>query len=194
MGHLRTLYVLDVFVADKYVFVVADDREARIKSFKDRQNEERQRKLDEMKAQAMAAQRFKEQKEQERRQRLDDIRSKEDSRRLQVEERKRAINEAERDRLESILKRNQEREARIDAKRRNERSSLVFAFGSSTPRILGPTESSPSFWGHRRATSTQNITYAAAAPLTRRQSERELDGSSKKRATSAGGLERSGES
>lgn len=145
-----------------------------------------------MKSQALAAQRFKEQKEQERRQRLEELRVKEDERRQQVEERKRAINEAERDRLESILKRNQEREARIEAKRRNERSSLVFAFGSSTPRVLGPGETSSSFWGHRRATSTQNIMYAAA-PLTRRQSERELDGGSKKRATSAGGLERSGE-
>ncbi|KAK5639118.1 hypothetical protein RI129_011610 [Pyrocoelia pectoralis] len=169
-----------------------DDKEARIKTFKERQNEERQRKLDEMKNQALAAQRFKEQKENERRQRLDELRLKEDERRQQVEERKKAINDAERDRLESILKRNQEREARIEAKRKNERSSMVFAFGSSTPRMLGPADSSGSFWGHRRATSTQNITYSPA-PLTRRQSERELDGGSKKRATSAGGLERSGE-
>lgn len=175
------------------IVFVADDREVRIRTFKERQNEERQKKLEEMKKQAMAAQQFKEQKEYERRQRLEEIRSKEDSRRLQVEERKKAINEAERDRLDAILKRNHEREARIESKRRNERSSMVFAFGSSTPRILGPTESTPSFWGHRRATSTQNITYTAAAPLTRRQSERELDGGSKKRATSAGGLERSGE-
>ncbi|KAB0801192.1 hypothetical protein PPYR_05546 [Photinus pyralis] len=169
-----------------------DEKEARIKTFKERQNEERQRKLDEMKHQALAAQRFKEQKENERRQRIDDLRLKEDERRQQVEDRKKAINDAERDRLESILKRNQEREARIEAKRKNERSSMVFAFGSSTPRMLGPADSSGSFWGHRRATSTQNITYSPA-PLTRRQSERELDGGSKKRATSAGGLERSGE-
>uniref|UniRef100_A0A1Y1LKX5 MAP7 domain-containing protein n=1 Tax=Photinus pyralis TaxID=7054 RepID=A0A1Y1LKX5_PHOPY len=171
---------------------VEDEKEARIKTFKERQNEERQRKLDEMKHQALAAQRFKEQKENERRQRIDDLRLKEDERRQQVEDRKKAINDAERDRLESILKRNQEREARIEAKRKNERSSMVFAFGSSTPRMLGPADSSGSFWGHRRATSTQNITYSPA-PLTRRQSERELDGGSKKRATSAGGLERSGE-
>lgn len=138
----------------------------------------------------MALQRFKEKKEMERKLRMDEIKQKEEVKRQLVEDRKKAINDAERDRLESILKRNQEREARIEAKRRNERHSIVFAFGSSTPRMLQPTDSVGSFWGHRRATSTQNIT-TAAAPLTRRQSERELDGGIKKRATSAGGLERS---
>ncbi|XP_017783657.1 PREDICTED: MAP7 domain-containing protein 2-like isoform X3 [Nicrophorus vespilloides] len=169
-----------------------EDREARIRTLKERQNEERQKKLEEIKAQAVAAQRHKEQKEQERRLRMEELRVREDSRRQQVEERKKAIYEAERDKLESILRRNQEREARIEAKKRNDRSSMVFAFGSSTPRMLEPTDSIGSFWGHRRATSTQNIT-CTAVPLTRRQSERELDGGSKKRATSAGGLERSGE-
>ncbi|XP_017783666.1 PREDICTED: ensconsin-like isoform X11 [Nicrophorus vespilloides] len=172
--------------------LIEEDREARIRTLKERQNEERQKKLEEIKAQAVAAQRHKEQKEQERRLRMEELRVREDSRRQQVEERKKAIYEAERDKLESILRRNQEREARIEAKKRNDRSSMVFAFGSSTPRMLEPTDSIGSFWGHRRATSTQNIT-CTAVPLTRRQSERELDGGSKKRATSAGGLERSGE-
>lgn len=146
--------------------------------------------MEELKAHALVAQRFKEKKEMERRQRIDEMKQKEDIRRQQVEERKKIMNDAERDRLEAILRRNQEREARIEAKKRNERHSMVFAFGSSTPRMLQPTDSIGSFWGHRRATSTQNIT-CTAAPLTRRQSERELDGGSKKRATSAGGLERS---
>lgn len=168
----------------------------RLRTLKERQNEERHKKLEEIKAQALAAQRFKEQKEHERRRRLEEMRVKDDSRRHQVEERKRAINEAERDRLESILRRNHEREARIEAKKRNERSSIVFAFGSSTPRMLDPTDANVSFWGHRRATSTQNITTTAStgSSLTRRQSERDLDAGSKKRATSAGGLERAGES
>ncbi|XP_066247571.1 MAP7 domain-containing protein 2 isoform X8 [Euwallacea similis] len=171
------------------------DKEARLRSLKERQNEERQKKLEEIKTQALAAQRFKEQKEQERRKRLDEMRVKDDTRRHQVEERKRAINEAERDRLESIIRRNYEREARIESKRKNERSSIVFAFGSSTPRMLDPTDLSVSFWGQRRATSTQNITTttSAGSNLTRRQSERDLDMGSKKRATSAGGLERAGE-
>ncbi|XP_063928898.1 MAP7 domain-containing protein 1-like isoform X2 [Zophobas morio] len=171
------------------------DKELRLKNLKERQNEERQKKLEEIKAQALAAQRFKEQKEQERRRRLEDLKGKEDVRRQQVEERKKAIVQAEQDRLVSILKRNQEREARIEAKRKNERSNIVFAFGSSTPRMLDPTDLSASFWGHRRATSIQNITCTASSTsLTRRQSERDLDSGSKKRATSASGLERSGES
>lgn len=64
--------------------VVPDDKEARIRNLKEKQNEERQKKLEEIKAQALAAQRFKEQKEQERRQRLEELRVKEDIRRLQV--------------------------------------------------------------------------------------------------------------
>ncbi|VEN59097.1 unnamed protein product [Callosobruchus maculatus] len=168
------------------------DKETRLRILKDRQNEERQRKLEEIKAQAMAAQKFKEQKEAERRKRLEELRLKDEQRRLQVEEKKRAINEAERNRLEFILKRNQEREQRIEAKKRNERSNAVFAFGSSTPRMLEPSDLTVSFWGSRRATSIQNITSAAAQPsLTRRQSERDLDLAGKKRATSATGLERS---
>ncbi|KAL1493363.1 hypothetical protein ABEB36_011432 [Hypothenemus hampei] len=171
------------------------DKETRLRTFKERQNEERQKKLEEIKAQALAAQKFKEQKEQERRRRLEEMRLKDDVRRHQVEERKRAINEAERDRLESILRRNQEREARIEARKRNERSNIVFAFGSSTPRMLDPTDVTVSFWGYRRATSTQNITSttSSGSSLTRRQSERDLENGSKKRATSAGGLERTGE-
>ncbi|XP_011342355.2 zinc finger CCCH domain-containing protein 13 isoform X14 [Ooceraea biroi] len=163
----------------------------RAKLVRERQNEERQRKLEELRQQALAAQRFREQREEERRRRIDELRSRDHDRRNQVEERKRLICEAERERREAILRKNQEREARIEAKRRNERSHIVFAFGSSTPRMLEPADTGGStFWGTRRATSTTNVMmFSAAQPLTRRSSERELDGS-KKRATSAGGLDR----
>ncbi|KAL0115286.1 hypothetical protein PUN28_010678 [Cardiocondyla obscurior] len=163
----------------------------RAKLVRERQNEERQRKLEELRQQALAAQRFREQREEERRRRIDELRSRDNDRRNQVEERKRLICEAERERREAILRKNQEREARIEAKKRNERSHIVFAFGSSTPRMLEPADTGGStFWGTRRATSTTNVMmFPAAQPLTRRSSERELDGS-KKRATSAGGLDR----
>ncbi|XP_023290479.1 MAP7 domain-containing protein 1 isoform X3 [Orussus abietinus] len=163
----------------------------RAKLVRERQNEERQRKLEELRQQALAAQRFREQREEERRRRIDELRSRDNDRRNQVEERKRLIWEAERERREAILRKNQEREARIEAKKKNERSHIVFAFGSSTPRMLEPADTGgSSFWGTRRATSTTNVMmFTAAQPLTRRSSERELDGS-KKRATSAGGLDR----
>ncbi|XP_012262269.2 trichohyalin isoform X6 [Athalia rosae] len=163
----------------------------RVKLVRDRQNEERQRKLEELRQQALAAQRFREQREEERRKRIDELRCRDNDRRNQVEERKRLIWEAERERREAILRKNQEREARIEAKKKNERSHIVFAFGSSTPRMLEPADTGGStFWGTRRATSTTNVMmFTAAQPLTRRSSERELDGS-KKRATSAGGLDR----
>lgn len=164
---------------------------------KERQNEERQKKLEEIKAQAFAAQKFKDQKEEERRRRLEDLRNKDDSRRTQVEEKRKAINEAEKKRFEYIMKKSQDREQRIEIKKKNERSNAVFAFGSSTPRNLEPADLSVSFWGQRKATSIQNISSCAttaANALTRRQSERELDVGNKKRATSATGLERSAES
>ncbi|XP_046746565.1 ensconsin-like isoform X14 [Diprion similis] len=163
----------------------------RVKLVRDRQNEERQRKLEELRQQALAAQRFREQREEERRKRIDELRSRDNDRRNQVEERKRLIWEAEQERREAILRKNQEREARIEAKKKNEKSQIVFAFGSSTPRMLEPADTGGStFWGTRRATSTTNVMmFTAAQPLTRRSSERELDGS-KKRATSAGGLDR----
>ncbi|XP_076760657.1 uncharacterized protein LOC143429101 isoform X20 [Xylocopa sonorina] len=168
----------------------------RAKLVRERQNEERQRKLEELRQQALAAQRFREQREEERRRRIDELRSRDNDRgvpfrRNQVEEKKRALCEAERERREAILRKNQEREARIEAKKKNERSHIVFAFGSSTPRMLEPADTGGStFWGTRRATSTTNVMmFSAAQPLTRRSSERELDGS-KKRATSAGGLDR----
>ncbi|XP_026671460.1 MAP7 domain-containing protein 1 isoform X6 [Ceratina calcarata] len=163
----------------------------RAKLVRERQNEERQRKLEELRQQALAAQRFREQREEERRRRIDELRSRDNDRRNQVEERKRLICEAERERREAILRKNQEREARIEAKKKNERSHIVFAFGSSTPRMLEPADTGGStFWGTRRATSTTNVMmFSAAQTLTRRSSERELDGS-KKRATSAGGLDR----
>lgn len=119
----------------------------------------------------------------------------------QVEDRKKAIMDAERDRREYILRKNQEREARLDTKRKNERSSIAFAFGSSTPRLLDPVEvnlvsPSGSYWGNRRSTSITNVSYGSgggvggATQLSRRSSERELSDGNKKRATSAGGLDR----
>ncbi|CAH1402644.1 unnamed protein product [Nezara viridula] len=60
--------------------------------------------------------------------------------------------------------------------------------------MLEPGDTGSTYWTTRRATSTSNVmTLSLSAtqpgPLTRRSSERELDGS-KKRATSAGGIER----
>ncbi|KAK3931864.1 Reticulocyte-binding protein 2-like protein a [Frankliniella fusca] len=165
------------------------EREERLRVLREKQNEERQRKLEELKQQALAAQKFREQKEEERRRRIEEMRQRDGDRRHQVEERKRQIIEAEQERREAILRKNQEREARIEMKRKNERSSIVFAFGSSTPRMLEPADTGGSYWATRRATSTTTLFSGAPLTLTRRGSERELDGS-KKRATSASGLDR----
>ncbi|KAH8379984.1 hypothetical protein KR009_008323 [Drosophila setifemur] len=163
------------------------DREEKLRYARDRQNEERQRKIEELRAQAEAAQRYREQKEEERRRRIEEIRTRDTEKRHQVEERKKAIVEAEKERREYILKKNQERESRIETKKRD-RNSIGFAFGSSTPRLLDvPADyglvSPSAFWGQRRSTSISNV---AGASLSRRSSERELaDSGAKKRASSS---------
>lgn len=212
------------------------DRDERLRLIKDQQNYERQRKLDELKAQAHAAQKYREQKEEERKKRIEEMRLRENDKRqqviifvncipnfinlsivnssnivnllikkffllylmdgTQVEDRKKAIMDAERERREYILRKNQERDARLDTKRRNERSSISFAFGSSTPRLLDPVEvnlvtPTGSYWNNRRSTSITNVSYSGGAiQLTRRSSDREINDGAKKRATSAGGLDR----
>ncbi|XP_034253936.1 ensconsin-like isoform X4 [Thrips palmi] len=175
--------------AGKENAAIQREREERLRILREKQTEERQRKLEELKQQALAAQKFREQKEEERRRRIEDMRQRDGDRRHQVEERKRQIHEAEQERRTAILRKNQEREARIEMKRKNERSSIVFAFGSSTPRMLEPADTGGSYWATRRATSTTTLFSGAPLTLTRRGSERDLDGS-KKRATSASGLDR----
>ncbi|CRL04202.1 CLUMA_CG017296, isoform A [Clunio marinus] len=168
------------------------EREERIKQLKERQNEERQRKLEELKAQALATQKLREQKEEERRKRMEDMKLRDNEKRTLVEERKKAIWEAEKERREYILRKNLEREQRLDSKRKNERSQIAFAFGSSTPRMLD--SESGSIWAHRRANSIQNVAYnTSISPITRRSCERDLPDGSKKRATSASGLDRQSE-
>lgn len=85
----------------------ARDREDRLRLVKDRQNEERQRKLEELKNQAIAAQKYREQKEDERKRRMEELRHKELDRKQQVDERKKAIMDAEKERREYILRKNQ---------------------------------------------------------------------------------------
>ena len=170
----------------------------------------------------MATQKLREQKEEERRRRIDDLKARDNEKRTQVEERKKAIWEAEKERREYILRKNQERDQRLETKKKNERSQIAFAFGSSTPRMLD--SECGSIWAYRRehsylrdsklfiliflwlkcsfmivfffyrANSIQNVcSNTSISPVTRRSSERELNEGSKKRAASASGLDRQSE-
>lgn len=74
----------------------------------------------------------------------------------------------------------------------------MFAFGSSTPRMLDPVDTSnisPNpLWNHRRSTSITNVAFTGGNnTLTRRSSERDVSDGPKKRATSASGLDRKNE-
>ena len=105
-----------------------------------------------MSLQAAAAQKFREQQEVERRRHAEQIRFREQDKWNQVAERRRAIEAADRERKEAMLKKAQEREDKIMEKRRHiQAQKEAFAFGSSTPRTLHPTLGSTSdIWGAAR--------------------------------------------
>ena len=52
----------------------------------------------------------------------------------QVEERRRQIDQQESERRAGILRRNEEREAMLETRRRHTNSQILLGFGSSTPR------------------------------------------------------------
>jgi len=164
-------------------------REERNKLIRERQNEERQRKLEELKQQAVATQKFREQQEEERRRRIEEQRLRDSERRTQVEERKKALLEAEKERREAMLRRTEDRGNRMEMKRRNERGSMAFAFGSSTPRMLEPAESLTSYWGPRRATSTTNVMSSSVHGRTTVTDNGAATSVSSKRASSVFGLD-----
>ncbi|XP_049273271.1 ensconsin isoform X10 [Rhipicephalus sanguineus] len=151
-------------------------REERLRLVKVRQEEQRARRLQELEQQAQAAQHYRQQLEEERRRRIEEMRQRDHERRLQVEERKRLIWEADHERKEAMLKRNMERESKLDARRSTaNRMSMSFAFGSSTPRTFDLDLATMS--------SAGAPVLMSAAPQ-RKSEERDFE-SSRKRAASA---------
>ncbi|GBP97597.1 hypothetical protein EVAR_72304_1 [Eumeta japonica] len=144
----------------------AKERDDKLKVARERQNEERQRKIEELKAQAEELHKdIMRTKEEERRRRIDEIRQRDSEKRTQVEER---------------------RESRIEVKNVKETPLLCFWFLDAT--LIGALR----FWhgitqyilGSK--TFDFNIKCCWCFTLTS-GSERELnDSGSKKRATSSG--------
>merc|ERR1719242_2622491 len=171
------------------------EREERVRWIREAQEEERRRKLEELKQHAQQAQKFREQQEELRRRHIDELRSKDMDRRAQVEERRRDIEKSEQERREAILARNKERESRLESQRRNSRGNIEFAFGSSAPRLVEPrVDSASGYWGSRRSTSTNNVGRSSGQSAYDKQSqEREPTDLRTKRTASAQGLDRSNE-
>merc|ERR550525_865258 len=159
------------------------DRRAQVRRIRDAQDEERRRKLEELKQHAQQAQKFREQQEEIRRRHIDELRSKDMDRRAQVEERRRDIEKSEQERREAILARNKERESRLETQRRSSRGNIDFAFGSSAPRLVEPrVDSSSGYWGSR-----------SGAGYDKASQERDSTDLRSKRTASAQGLDRSTE-
>merc|ERR1719500_293190 len=159
------------------------EREERVRRIRDAQEEERRRKLEELKQHAQQAQKFREQQEEVRRRHIDELRSKDMDRRMAVEERRRDIEKSEQGRREAILARNKERESRLETQRRSSRGNIEFAFGSSAPRLVEPrVDSASGYWGSR-----------SGQGYDKQSQEREPTDLRSKRTASAQGLDRSNE-
>jgi len=171
------------------------DREEKVRRIREQQEDERKRKLEELKAHAQNAQKFREQQEGERRKHIDELRSKDMDRRQQVEERRRDIERSEQERREAILQRNKDREGRLETQRRSSRGNIEFAFGSSAPRLIEPrVDSASGYWGSRRSTSSNNVgSHSGVQSYDRRSQERDQTDFKSKRTASAQGLDRSTE-
>ncbi|XP_071746870.1 uncharacterized protein [Lepeophtheirus salmonis] len=171
------------------------EREDRVKRIRELQESDRRRKLEELKQHALSAQKFRLQQELERRRHIEELRLRDTDKRHQVEERKKALEEAERDRRVALLRKNKEREERIEQKRRAQ-NQMNYAFGSSTPRMIEPrVDSMSDIWGgtRSRSTSSSNVFAQMSQSMycNRRSAERDPSIEARKqRATSAHGLDR----
>merc|ERR1719510_1238672 len=160
------------------------EREERVRRLKEMQEEDRRKKLEELKNHALNAQRFREQQDQERRRHIEQLRMKDMDRRLQVEERRREIEKSELERKEAIIAKNKERDLRLVNQRKNSRSNMEFAFGSSAPRMMEPrVDSGSGYWG------TRSVSGQTMFERSSTSQERDVtDNLRSKRTTSAQGL------
>eukprot|EP00092_Neocalanus_flemingeri_P054056 GFUD01063647.1.p1 GENE.GFUD01063647.1~~GFUD01063647.1.p1 ORF type:complete len:883 (+),score=281.09 GFUD01063647.1:1069-3717(+) len=166
------------------------EREDKVRKMREQQDDDRKRKLEELKQHALQAQKFREQQENERRRHIDELRSKDMDRRQQVEERRKEIERSELERREAILAKNRERDGRLENQRKNSRGNIEFAFGSSAPRLIEPRiDSSSGYWGSR------SVNGPGMFERSQRSAERDVAGADfkAKRTASAQGLDRSTE-
>lgn len=126
---------------------------------------------------------------------MEEQRARENDKFAQVEERRKAIENAEKERRESLLRKNLEREEKIFAKKKSLQNSSHYAFGSCTPRMgyaLTRTDSASGGDVMRSSTSSMMMSQSMYNSNPRRSSERETSAgnSSYKRASSAHGLDK----
>lgn len=191
------------------------EREERVRKIREAQEEERNKKIEELKSHAAQQQKFRELQEVERRKRFEEQRARDHDKFIQVEERRKAIESAERERRGALLKKNQEREGKIFAKKKALNNQTYFAFGSCTPRmgysISGSGGRSDSGTDVCRSTSSSNMANMSQSMYStssssrhhdrehqvnhqRRSSEREMNGGTgAKRAISVHALDQSAE-
>ena len=124
-------------------------------------------------------------------------RAKEQEKRSQIEERRKALEKADRERREALMQRNIERGERLENRRKSQSNTLTFAFGSSTPRMVDPKPDVEG--GAKRSASSINVhgNLMTQSMYVRRSAERETSEgrlkSSGKKSSSVYGLDKSGD-
>merc|ERR1719278_2300533 len=103
----------------------------------------------------------------EERRHIEQLRMKDLDRRQQVEDRRKEIEKSELERKEAIIAKNKERDLRLVNQRKNSRSNMEFAFGSSAPRMMEPrVDSGSGYWG-TRSVSGQTMFERSSASVDR---------------------------
>ncbi|CAG2120433.1 unnamed protein product, partial [Medioppia subpectinata] len=110
--------------------------EEKLRLCRERQEDERQRRLQDIEISIQQKGRYRTQVEDERRRKIDELKVKDLEKRSAVEERKKLIWEAEQERKEAMVRRSMDRDNKLEAKRLAQRNNTSFVFGSSTPRTL----------------------------------------------------------
>ncbi|XP_013405970.1 myb-like protein X isoform X8 [Lingula anatina] len=135
------------------------EREDRVRQIREKQTEERQKKIEELKKAQREAQEFREKQQELRRKKIEEMKKRDEERRQAVEERRKKVLLEEQEKRMALLKKNVEREARIDSLRSKSRHG-IFGFGSGTPRDICETLNAS-----KRAQSSLNLSAHRMTPF-----------------------------
>ncbi|KAK2179303.1 hypothetical protein NP493_497g02029 [Ridgeia piscesae] len=145
-------------------------REEKVRLAREKQEEERRRKIEEFRESNQRAADFRRKQEDERQRKILEARQKELDRRMTVEERRKKLFQEENvsgrgcrgERKQAILRKTAERESKLSQHRSSSRQHAIFGFGSSVPRMSDPLDANKRAISHaslpRRSLNSSGVT------------------------------------
>jgi len=115
------------------------EREEKVRLAQRKQVEDRQRKLEEILESQKKAFEFREKQQEERKRKLVEMRKRDAQHRMLVEERRKKMLEAENERRQALLRKSAEKEAKLNDLRERRNNSGVLGFGSRSRRMVCDT-------------------------------------------------------